>query len=108
MLYLKENIEALLYSLNTLFAKDKLLHMVYGFFVYYFSLIGTLIVSEHYLVTISVPYLIVVLVAFFKEVYDHMNKDKHTSDVYDFIATITIPTLIVISMILIRAIGYDC
>ena len=108
MLYLKENIEALLYSLNTLFAKDKLLHMVYGFFVYYFSLIGTLIVSEHYLVTISVPYLIVVLVAFFKEVYDHMNKDKHTSDVYDFIATITIPTLIVISIILIRAIGYDC
>lgn len=59
--------------------QDKANHLIYGLLIFsiFHTLFGLLIAS----ITCSV-------FAFGKEVYDYMNKDKHTPDIYDAVVTL--------------------
>ena len=62
-------------------SKDKLLHGFYGGLLYAFLLF---IFSE------IIAFTIVLFIAVFKEIYDFFSA-KHTADIFDIIATISIP-----------------
>jgi len=64
--------------------KDKLLHNTYGTLIF---LALSVFMSNIYALGI------VALIAGLKEVYDYKNKDKHTPDVWDFVATIFFSSL---------------
>ena len=68
-------------------AKDKLGHMVAGLVI--FSVLVVFIKP-------FVALIATLLAGAGKEVYDLFNKDKHTPDIWDFVATTTIPIILFI------------
>ena len=93
-------IENLLHKLNTLIPQDKLLHAFYGNVLYVTSLLLLLLIGLFIqltlIVMLSVSFLVVLLVAVSKEVYDFFNKDKHTPDYMDIVYTVSIPFMITV------------
>lgn len=59
--------------------QDKCLHIIVGVMI--FAITNLLLGS-------AVAMAVVTVVAAAKEVYDYFNKDKHTPDVFDFLATV--------------------
>ena len=66
--------------------RDKLLHMIAGVLILCFGLV----IGLGYLFA----FVLVVVVAAAKEVYDYFNKDKHTPDILDFVATISLAAIV--------------
>jgi len=66
---------------------DKLGHSLVGLFIY---TLLVLFVAPVY------AFFVVVFIAIAKEIYDLNNKDRHTPDFYDFLATIILPAFVVI------------
>jgi len=67
--------------------KDKLGHSLAGLIIFNFALL---------FVSVWISLILVMLVAAGKEVYDYFHRNKHTPDVYDFLATISMPLVFTI------------
>ena len=64
--------------------KDKLGHALAGLIIFNFALL---------FVGVGTSLILVLVVAAGKEIYDYFNRDKHTPDFLDFIATVSMPFL---------------
>lgn len=81
---MKDKLELTLKWLNTVIPNDKLLHSFYATWYY---MIVQLFDKEFAFVSI-------IIIVFAKEVYDYFNKENHTADYMDFIATVALPVFI--------------
>jgi len=102
-------IEKTLNTMNTIVPKDKLLHSFFGNIIYIVSLSSMLLVGlfiQIPMITMfAIAFLLTLIIATCKEVYDYFNKDKHTPDYMDIAYTVHIPFIITIIVILKLILG---
>ena len=96
--------EEFLTKASTILAKDKLLHMVGGYLLYITIMYLLLITNLHLLVMSITSTIFVAFTAFIKEIYDHEHKN-HTADIVDFTATISLPILTTVFIIVYTYLG---
>jgi hypothetical protein len=85
-------IETFLNKISKLIPADKVLHSFYGNLIYsivFLTLVFFITITEASILAL----LTTLIIAFGKEVYDYINSDKHTSDIFDLVATAIQPTI---------------
>lgn len=67
---------------------DKALHLIYGLVIFIVTYFITNLLIPFPFISVLCGFGMVFIIGFGKEIYDHQNKDRHTSDIVDAMYTI--------------------